>query len=196
MGNGMSFKAGRDMPPGMQEKMAMKMVAELQQKNGIPSDEEKGRVQIRSIAGEWKKDESQSATAVTAENRKLFDDLRNGREGQKLTAASAIAELNEVNKEYTKRMMSAVAPYIRNLIYKHIMEKTAERGERPQAVLVGPELMMLLLDEPREICRRSDGTYIWRNLPIIEARTRAEVFIVWDTEAFRLPEPQEVERDA
>lgn len=29
MGNGMSFKAGRDMPPGMQEKLAMKIAGKL-----------------------------------------------------------------------------------------------------------------------------------------------------------------------
>lgn len=49
MGNGMSFKAGRDMPPGMQEKLAMKMVADLQQKNGVPPEDDIQRSQARQI---------------------------------------------------------------------------------------------------------------------------------------------------
>ena len=40
MGNGMSFKAGRDMPPGMQEKLALQLVADLQREYGVHRTDE------------------------------------------------------------------------------------------------------------------------------------------------------------
>lgn len=40
MANGMSFKSAQDMTIGMQEKLAMKVVANLQQKNGVPAEDD------------------------------------------------------------------------------------------------------------------------------------------------------------
>ena len=53
MGNGMSFKSAQDMTIGMQEKLAMKVVANLQQKNGVPSKEDIQREQARQIQQLW-----------------------------------------------------------------------------------------------------------------------------------------------
>lgn len=54
MGNGMSFKAGRDMPPGMQEKLALQLLADLQKENGVPDAD----------------------SAKAAVNRKILDDMK------------------------------------------------------------------------------------------------------------------------
>ena len=54
MANGMSFKSAQDMTIGMQEKLAMKVVANLQQKNGVPDVD----------------------SARAAVNRKIFDDMK------------------------------------------------------------------------------------------------------------------------
>ena len=59
MGNGLCFDTGRDMPPGMQEKMATKVIADLQKKNGVFSDDDIQRAQARQIQKLWAEDRLQ-----------------------------------------------------------------------------------------------------------------------------------------
>lgn len=49
MSGGMSYKSGRDMPPGMQEKLALQHLVDLQKMYDVPSPDSAQAVVARNI---------------------------------------------------------------------------------------------------------------------------------------------------